>query len=174
MFNSFLNTICRIGIFMICAQAIIHFRPGKAYEKYLKMLVGVMVLVQIFSPLMELLSAEGQENIAARVIWFEQQMNESTAQAAESAFEYNDILNRMTLEEIKFRLEEAALEEEALKEAALKEAALEEPALEETDREEADMDAMHTPEGSEAVGDDTNGEAGRITPVDKITVEIGE
>ena len=159
MFNSFLNTICRIGIFMICAQAIIHFRPGKAYEKYLKMLVGVMVLVQIFSPLMELLSAEGQENIAARVIWFEQQMNESTAQAAESAFEYNDILNRMTLEEIKLRLEEAALEE---------------PALEETDREKADMDAMHTPEGSEAVGDDTNGEAGRITPVDKITVEIGE
>jgi len=159
MFNSFLNTICRIGIFMICAQAIIHFRPGKAYEKYLKMLVGVMVLVQIFSPLMELLSAEGQENIAARVIWFEQQMNESTAQAAESAFEYNDILNRMTLEEIKFRLEEAALEE---------------PALEETDREEADMDAMHTPEGSEAVGDDTSGEAGRIAPVDKITVEIGE
>ena len=169
MFNSFLNTICRIGIFMICAQAIIHFRPGKAYEKYLKMLVGVMVLVQIFSPLMELLSAEGQENIAARVIWFEQQMNESTAQAAESAFEYNDILNRMTLEEIKFRLEEAALEEEALKEAAL-----EEPVLEEIDREEADMDAMHTLEGSEAVGDDTNGEAGRITPVDKITVEIGE
>jgi len=159
MFNSFLNTICRIGIFMICAQAIIHFRPGKAYEKYLKMLVGVMVLVQIFSPLMELLSAEGQENIAARVIWFEQQMNESTAQAAESAFEYNDILNRMTLEEIKIRLEEAALEE---------------PALEETDREEADMDAMHTLEGSEAVGDDTSGEAGRITPVDKITVEIGE
>lgn len=159
MFNSFLNTICRIGIFMICAQAIIHFRPGKAYEKYLKMLVGVMVLVQIFSPLMELLSAEGQENIAARVIWFEQQMNESTAQAAESAFEYNDILNRMTLEEIKLRLEEAALEE---------------PALEETDREEADMDAMHTLEGSEAVGDDTSGEAGRIAPVDKITVEIGE
>jgi len=144
---------------MICAQAIIHFRPGKAYEKYLKMLVGVMVLVQIFSPLMELLSAEGQENIAARVIWFEQQMNESTAQAAESAFEYNDILNRMTLEEIKLRLEEAALKE---------------PALEETDREETDMDAMHTPEGSEAVGDDTSGEAGRITPVDKITVEIGE
>jgi len=144
---------------MICAQAIIHFRPGKAYEKYLKMLVGVMVLVQIFSPLMELLSAEGQENIAARVIWFEQQMNESTAQAAESAFEYNDILNRMTLEEIKLRLEEAALEE---------------PALEETDREKADMDAMHTPEGSEAVGDDTSGEAGRIAPVDKITVEIGE
>jgi len=169
MFNSFLNTICRIGIFMICAQAIIHFRPGKAYEKYLKMLVGVMVLVQIFSPLMELLSAEGQENIAARVIWFEQQMNESTAQAAESAFEYNDILNRMTLEEIKFRLEEAALEEEALKEAAL-----EEPVLEEIDREKADMDAMHTPEGSEAVGDDTSGEAGRIAPVDKITVEIGE
>ena len=159
MFNSFLNTICRIGIFMICAQAIIHFRPGKAYEKYLKMLVGVMVLVQIFSPLMELLSAEGQENIAARVIWFEQQMNESTAQAAESAFEYNDILNRMTLEEIKLRLEEAALKE---------------PALEETDREETDMDAMHTPEGSEAVGDDTSGEAGRIAPVDKITVEIGE
>lgn len=30
MQNLFFQTICRVGIFMICAQAMIHFRPQEA------------------------------------------------------------------------------------------------------------------------------------------------
>ena len=39
MRNPLFQAICRVGMFMICAQAIVHFRPNEAYEKYLKLLV---------------------------------------------------------------------------------------------------------------------------------------
>lgn len=44
----FVKVICRMGIFMICAQAIVHFRPKASYEKYLKMLVSMMLVLQMF------------------------------------------------------------------------------------------------------------------------------
>ncbi|MDE6926541.1 MAG: hypothetical protein K2P59_15025, partial [Acetatifactor sp.] len=53
--NSLFQTICRIGIFMICAQTVIHFRPQESYEKYLKLLVSAMVLIQMFLPVSRLL-----------------------------------------------------------------------------------------------------------------------
>ncbi|MCM1175079.1 MAG: stage III sporulation protein AF [Blautia sp.] len=43
--------IKRIGIFMIAAQAVIHFTPGQKYEKYVKLLVGMMILLQFAAPL---------------------------------------------------------------------------------------------------------------------------
>jgi hypothetical protein len=39
---------------MICAQAVINFRPDASYEKYLKLLMGVMVLILILKPVMSL------------------------------------------------------------------------------------------------------------------------
>lgn len=34
----------QIGIFLICAQTIIHFRPKAVYEKYFRWLLGMMIL----------------------------------------------------------------------------------------------------------------------------------
>lgn len=45
-----LNNIRRIGIFMIAAQTMIHFAAGKQYEKYMKIIAGVIVLLQFISP----------------------------------------------------------------------------------------------------------------------------
>ncbi len=42
-----LKGICEIGVFLVCAQTVICFRPRAAYEKYLKFLVGLMVLLLI-------------------------------------------------------------------------------------------------------------------------------
>lgn len=61
MENVFFKGICQIGIFMICAQTFVHFCPNGSYEKYLKMLVSIMVLVQILSPLGAILGGRGQE-----------------------------------------------------------------------------------------------------------------
>lgn len=41
----------KIGIFMIAAQAITHFAPSQKYEKYLKLMVGMMILVQLVMPI---------------------------------------------------------------------------------------------------------------------------
>lgn len=80
MLNGFLDSIRQIGVFMICAQALIHFKPRGNYEKYLKLLVSAMILVQLLSPIAALLtgtSGEGlEERIAAYSASFEQGMGE--------------------------------------------------------------------------------------------------
>ncbi len=50
-----LEKIRVMGIFIICAQAVIHFSPGKAYHKYLRLLLSIMVLVQLLQPLISTL-----------------------------------------------------------------------------------------------------------------------
>lgn len=39
-----LENIKEIGVFMIAAQAVIHFSPGRQYEKYIKLVSSVIIL----------------------------------------------------------------------------------------------------------------------------------
>lgn len=48
----------RASIFMILAQTLIYFRPNESYEKYLKLLVHIMLFVVLFFPLVELLNQD--------------------------------------------------------------------------------------------------------------------
>lgn len=45
-----LANIRQIGIFMIVTQTVIHFAAGQKYEKYLKIIAGVIILLQFLSP----------------------------------------------------------------------------------------------------------------------------
>lgn len=56
--NALVELIKKIGIFMIAAQALIHFAPEHKYEKYIKLIVGIMVLLQLLSPLYRITKAE--------------------------------------------------------------------------------------------------------------------
>lgn len=55
-----LQTIREIGIFMIVAQAIVHFAPGKQYEKYVKSISGVIVLLLFLKPFVEMAGGQWQ------------------------------------------------------------------------------------------------------------------
>ncbi len=110
-----MEAIVRMGIFMICAQVLIHFRPNGSYEKYMKLLVSVMVLVQIFFPVMNLFLGEGQE-MEERVVWFEEKIEESRKEALKNAGEAEGVLNRMTLEELRRQIEARGKAENALEE----------------------------------------------------------
>ena len=77
MFSDLFRSICQVGVFMICAQAIVHFRPKGSYEKYLKVLVSVMILIQIFLPISRLFSKDIQTDVTAMVREFEQKLNQS-------------------------------------------------------------------------------------------------
>ena len=44
------ENIRRIGIFMIAAQTVMHFVAGKQYEKYIKIITGVIILLLFISP----------------------------------------------------------------------------------------------------------------------------
>lgn len=111
-----LQTICRIGIFMICAQAIIHFRPREAYEKYLKLLVGVMVLIQLFLPVGSFLLGGGMEQTLEGLELFRTQLEQEMETAAREAEEADKLLEQMTLEEIRKRVEEQNISIEEISE----------------------------------------------------------
>ena len=48
--NALVDLIKRIGIFMIAAQAVIHFAPEQKYGKYMKLIVSIMILLQFLTP----------------------------------------------------------------------------------------------------------------------------
>lgn len=61
--------ICAMGIFIICAQAVIHFSPSKSYAKYLKLLLSMMVLVQLMQPIVLLVfgNSDSLQNLAGEL-----------------------------------------------------------------------------------------------------------
>ncbi len=100
------QTICKIGIFMICAQAIIHFRPRETYEKYLKLLVSAMILIQLFLPIGSFLLGDGMEQTLKRLEQLRTQLEQEMDSAAREAADTDKLLEQMTLEEIRKRVEE--------------------------------------------------------------------
>lgn len=49
--DALVDLIKRIGIFMIAAQAVIHFAPEQKYGKYMKLIVSIMILLQFLTPI---------------------------------------------------------------------------------------------------------------------------
>ena len=106
MGNALFQAICRMGIFMICAQAVVHFRPKESYEKYLKLLVSVIVLIQVFLPIGSFLLGDGRQNAARALEQFGRELEQGLEDAAGEAAAADELLEQMTLEEVMRRLEE--------------------------------------------------------------------
>ncbi|MDE7360173.1 MAG: stage III sporulation protein AF, partial [Lachnospiraceae bacterium] len=56
-----LDTIREIGIFMIAAQAVVHFAPGRQYEKYIKSVSGIIILLLFLKPVFQLAGTAWEE-----------------------------------------------------------------------------------------------------------------
>ena len=106
MVDDFLEFIKRMGIFLICAESILYFSPGSSYQKYIRVLIGFMLLMQFMIPVKAILS--GQDKAA-----IENQVNEFRWQLERAANEKNDFLhfpsqeemvNESIAEEVKSRL----------------------------------------------------------------------
>ena len=94
MRNALFQAICKVGIFMICAQAIIHFRPREVYEKYLKLLVSVMILIQLFLPVGGFLMGEGMGEVTKRLELFREELEQEFFMSALEAEETDKVLER--------------------------------------------------------------------------------
>ena len=108
MGNALFRAVCRTGIFMICAQAVVHFRPHESYEKYLKLLVSVMVLIQLFLPIGNLVAGTKGLSAAAQLDNFRKSLEQGMEEARQSAEQTDALLEKMTLEEVRRRMEEQA------------------------------------------------------------------
>ncbi len=99
------QAICKIGIFVICARTIVHFRARETYEKYLRLLVGIMVLIQLFWPVGTLLLGSGGQKGAEALTRLGRELEEGMRQAQEEAAAADALLEQMTLEEVNRRME---------------------------------------------------------------------
>ncbi len=100
---------------MICAQALLHFRAQETYEKYLKMLVSIMILIQLFIPVGAFFMGEKKDETAEALRQFKQDMEAGIQAAEENAAAADAILEQMTLEEVQSCMEEQAEEQEGVK-----------------------------------------------------------
>lgn len=112
MRNALFRAICKVGIFVICAQAVVHFRPREAYEKYLKLLVGIMVMIQLFLPIAAFFLGGNMEQLAQRLEGFQEELEQNAELEAEAAMKADEVLERMTLEEVSRRMEELKRKEQ--------------------------------------------------------------
>lgn len=116
MLSGLVRSICQVGVFMICAQAIVHFRPKASYEKYLKMLVSAMILIQLFMTIGGIFSEEGEKKLSERVEWFTNSLEESMQPAADNAFFLDEDLQFLITGEDPKQIEEKGEQEESLRE----------------------------------------------------------
>lgn len=93
---------------MICAQAIVQFRPHESYEKYLKLLVGVMVLIQLFLPLGRIFLGSDRVDTVLQLESIRESLEQGMKTAEQYARETDALLEQMTLEEVRRRMEEQA------------------------------------------------------------------
>lgn len=117
----FLNTIKQIGIFMICAQAVMHFKRNESYEKYLKLLVSMMVMVQLLIPVFSIFRSGGIEDFEKKIAEYSRQMETDIEEIEFIEILAEEKLREMTLEEVEERIRQNE-EAEAAKETAKQEA----------------------------------------------------
>lgn len=109
MERSFLEFIKQIGIFIICLQSLLHFTAGKSYEKYIKLLAGIMILAQFVTPIRNIFLKGSEGELWEEIERFQEEM-EKTVQNIVWDYEDEDEVNHVLEEEIKEKLKAAALE----------------------------------------------------------------
>ena len=112
MQSGIVKTICQVGVFIVCAQMLVHFRPERSYVKYLKMLVSSMIVFQVIVSLKGLIAGGAGTDIRRQAEEFERQLEESMRAASQSREQAEELREKMSLEEVGRRLKEQAQEPE--------------------------------------------------------------
>lgn len=111
MGEELLQIIKRVGIFMVCAQMLLHFKPSESYGKYIRLLMSMMVLAQLISPIMAFFGRGSETSFEARVFQYNEILSQGMEDADRAGLEAQALLEKMTLEEIKARINSQEVEE---------------------------------------------------------------
>lgn len=55
--------IKEIGIFIVIAQALVYFVPGEAYAKYVKVVIGIIMIARLTAPMLSLFTGNAMDAI---------------------------------------------------------------------------------------------------------------
>ena len=102
-----LEQIKKISIFIVAAQMILNLSAGKQYQKYIKLLISIMIMVQFLLPVLELFKVCTEEEFWKNVEKYEREIAE---QVEEVNLEYTGLLEEeimsLTAEEVKNQIRE--------------------------------------------------------------------
>lgn len=93
-----------ICIFMIIVQAVLCFAPNAAYEKYIRVLVGVLIILRITEPLFGIfLKEETRAEIQNRVTALQEELENQKFEIKDQDME----IYRIVEEELRRKVEES-------------------------------------------------------------------
>lgn len=76
MAEEFLRSMGRLTVFVICAQMLVYFRPKQVYEKYLRLLMNLLILLQFLLPVGNFLRGGTAQDLQARYEAFQDRLEE--------------------------------------------------------------------------------------------------
>ena len=105
MWEGLLNSIRQMGVFMICAQALLYFKPKGSYEKYMKLLVSAMILVQLLSPVAALLAGKGGASLEERIAYYTNSFEQGMGEGALEEYRMEQIRQYLLTSQISAQME---------------------------------------------------------------------
>ena len=76
MAGDFLEAIGKLTVFVICAQILVYFRPKQVYEKYMRLLMNLLILLQLMLPIGNLLRGGSELDLRAKYESFQSRLEE--------------------------------------------------------------------------------------------------
>ena len=128
------RVIGQAGIFLICAQTVVHFRPKESYDKYLKLLLSVMLLLQLLQPVLSMFGGGDGWNAEEQVTGFMQELQTVLTRATEQAEQSQEEIGNTAA---------AVAEQDSAQGAVTGENSGEVSDQKETDRENAETEGIH-------------------------------
>lgn len=98
--SSFLKEIGQVAIFLICAQTLLHFRANDSYEKYIKLLLSMMLMLLLAEPFLNLLSMENGMGFMNKIQGYEQKLETIMGNGLLKEEEVEDFLINITTEKV--------------------------------------------------------------------------
>ena len=85
-----LELLKKVTVFMLAGQLIVHFLPAGGYEKYVKMMISIMVLSQIVLPILSLGKFDAAGVYDSAMDKYEQEIEKIGMHVEENDFEGRD------------------------------------------------------------------------------------
>ena len=98
--SALLEKIGQMAVFLICAQTLMHFRPKDSYEKYIKLLVSMMLLILLVEPVMDLFGKGNTGDFMEQVEAYEQSLQDILDAPQLEIAQIEGILESITMQKV--------------------------------------------------------------------------
>ena len=112
--NGLLREIGQVAIFLICAQTLLHFRARDSYEKYIKLLISMMLLILMAEPFLDLISIKEGTGFADKIKEYEEELEAVMGKGLMNEEEMESFLLSIMTQNVEQGLEYVQTEQQGL------------------------------------------------------------